>query len=262
MRNSVFLAMIGGLVMAGCATAPVTSGPAPRQQTAPPAPAAPAVPQPTILSLLIGEDLASDSTAIMGIVSGTREHCGLDWQQGFVAYIQEAQRLGLPAGPVADDHGFYAAQTKAQLAQADYQCSTADTDELQGIRVNVVVPEAARAPAEPELPAPPSRKPAPAAETPEPETAPTTILQALIPADLADDREAVMGIVSGVRQYCGLDWETGYRGFLERTAARDGDVEAAALGHDFYLEQAITRLADADYTCAQADIDQLNSLGF
>lgn len=86
-----------------------------------------------LLTSLVSDTVMGDDVALMGLLSGTREYCGLDWQPGFVAFINIANGQGLSLEKVADDHGYYSGAAKRALTEAAYECSEQDFIELRAI---------------------------------------------------------------------------------------------------------------------------------
>lgn len=82
---------------------------------------------------LVSESIMNDDVALMGLLSGSRTYCGLDWQPGFVTFINLANRQGLNLERVADDHGYYMGAAKRALEAAEYECSEQDMIDLRAI---------------------------------------------------------------------------------------------------------------------------------
>lgn len=86
-----------------------------------------------LVQSLVSESIAGDDVAIMGVVSGARAYCELDWQPGFVSLINIANRQGLDVGDVADEHGYYLGATRRALAVSEYTCIDEDRVQLRAI---------------------------------------------------------------------------------------------------------------------------------
>lgn len=86
-----------------------------------------------LIQSLVSESIAGDDVAIMGVVSGARAYCELDWQPGFVSLINIANRQGLDVGVVADEHGYYLGATRRALVAAEYTCLDEDLVQLRAI---------------------------------------------------------------------------------------------------------------------------------
>ncbi|MFC6198488.1 hypothetical protein [Ponticaulis profundi] len=86
-----------------------------------------------LLSSLIGDTIVNDDVAKMGVVSGARRYCDIDWQQGFVTFIQLASEQNLILERVADDHGYYMGVANLSLKNAEYECSEQDFVDLRAI---------------------------------------------------------------------------------------------------------------------------------
>jgi hypothetical protein len=86
-----------------------------------------------LVSSLVSESVMNDDVALMGLLSGARAYCGLDWQPGFVTFINLANNQKLNLGTVADDHGYYLGAAKRALEEAEYECTEQDYIELRAI---------------------------------------------------------------------------------------------------------------------------------
>lgn len=86
-----------------------------------------------LVSSLVSDSVMNDDVALMGILSGARAQCGLDWQPGFVAFINIANGQRLNLGRVADDHGYYMGSAKRALEEAEYKCTEQDLIDLRQI---------------------------------------------------------------------------------------------------------------------------------
>lgn len=86
-----------------------------------------------LVASLVSESVMNDDVALMGLVSGARAYCGLDWQPGFVTFINLANNQNLNLGTVADDHGYYLGAAKRALEAAEYECTEQDYIELRAI---------------------------------------------------------------------------------------------------------------------------------
>ncbi len=156
-----FTAILAPLALVACQTVAepqpvpepppvVEAEPAPVEETAPPpAPEAPAPVEETapveakqtyvqyrksaLVSALVSESIMNDDVALMGILSGARAYCGLDWQPGFVTFINLANRQGLVLETVAEDHGFYLGAARRALTDAEYKCNQQDLVDLRAI---------------------------------------------------------------------------------------------------------------------------------
>lgn len=81
--------------------------------------------------ILISQELMYDDVAIMGIISGARKFCGLNWEPGFVEFILLANQNGYDLGTIADEHGLYMGGATKNLRASGYQCVEED---LVGLR--------------------------------------------------------------------------------------------------------------------------------
>lgn len=82
---------------------------------------------------LVSESVMNDDVALMGLLSGARIYCGLDWQPGFVSFVNLANRQGLNLERVADDHGYYMGAAYRALKAAEHTCSDDDLVDLRAI---------------------------------------------------------------------------------------------------------------------------------
>ncbi len=87
---------------------------------------------PLIWSLL-SDQLRNDDVAIMGIVSGARSYCGMNWQQGFAQFIQIAAQNGWDVTAIAEEHGRFMGGARRSLQEAGYQCNANDIGALEAI---------------------------------------------------------------------------------------------------------------------------------
>ena len=78
-------------------------------------------------------DDEDDDVAIMGIVSGARSYCGLNWQQGFAQFIQIAAQNGWDVTAIAEEHGRFMGGARRSLQEAGYQCNANDLQTLEAI---------------------------------------------------------------------------------------------------------------------------------
>ena len=82
---------------------------------------------------LLSEELLNDDVAIMGIISGARKYCGLNWEPGFVEFIQIANRNGYDLGVIAEEHGLFMGGATKNLRASGYQCIDEDLVGLRAI---------------------------------------------------------------------------------------------------------------------------------
>ena len=82
---------------------------------------------------LLSDQLRNDDIAIMGIVSGARSYCGLNWQQGFAQFIQIAAQNGWDVNAVADEHGRFMGGARRSLMESGYSCNANDLETLEAI---------------------------------------------------------------------------------------------------------------------------------
>ena len=82
---------------------------------------------------LLSDQLRNDDVAIMGVVSGARSYCGLNWQQGFAQFIQIAAQNGWDVTAIAEEHGRFMGGARRSLQEAGYQCNANDLQTLEAI---------------------------------------------------------------------------------------------------------------------------------
>jgi len=86
-----------------------------------------------LVSVLVSDEIATDDIAIMGIVSGARKFCGLNWEPGFVDFIMIANQNGWDLDMIADEHGFFMGGATKSLRDSGYQCIDDDLVALRAI---------------------------------------------------------------------------------------------------------------------------------
>ena len=82
---------------------------------------------------LLSQELLNDDVAIMGVISGARKYCGLNWEPGFVEFIQLANRNGYDLGVIAEEHGLFMGGATKNLRASGYQCIDEDLVGLRAI---------------------------------------------------------------------------------------------------------------------------------
>lgn len=86
-----------------------------------------------LIRSLVSDNLKNDDVAIMGIISGARKYCGLNWEPGFVGFIDIANSQRMDLQTIASDHGFFLGSATKSLRAADYKCVDEDLVSLRAI---------------------------------------------------------------------------------------------------------------------------------
>lgn len=86
-----------------------------------------------MLQALISDDIRTNSVAVMGVLSGARQYCNLNWRNGFITFIQSLAESGEDVGAASDTHGIYSGVALQNLKKANYQCTAQDVASLQTI---------------------------------------------------------------------------------------------------------------------------------
>lgn len=89
--------------------------------------------QSQLARILLSDELATDDVAIMGIVSGARRFCGMNWEPGFVEFILLANQNGYDLPTIADEHGLYMGGATKNLRESGYVCVEEDRVGLRTI---------------------------------------------------------------------------------------------------------------------------------
>lgn len=89
--------------------------------------------QSELARVLVSEELSLDDVAIMGIVSGARKFCGMNWEPGFVEFILLANQNGYDLGEIADEHGLFMGGATRSLRESGYVCIEEDRVGLRTI---------------------------------------------------------------------------------------------------------------------------------
>lgn len=88
----------------------------------------------------------------------------------------------------------------------------------------------------------------------------SALVKSLISDKIKNDDVAVMGIISGARKYCGLNWEPGFVGFIDIANSQKMDLQTIATDHGTFLGSATKSLRDAGYTCVEEDLVSLRAI--
>ena len=86
-----------------------------------------------LVQVLLSEELRSDDVAIMGIISGARQACNLNWEPGFVDFILIANQNGYDLSQIASEHGLYMGAATKHVRDSGYQCVDEDRLALRAI---------------------------------------------------------------------------------------------------------------------------------
>ncbi|MAP94296.1 MAG: hypothetical protein CMK07_05035 [Ponticaulis sp.] len=86
-----------------------------------------------LIKVLLSDELAGDDVAIMGLISGARKFCQINWEPGFVDFILLANANGYDVGVIADQHGWFMGAATKNLRESGYQCVDEDMVALRAI---------------------------------------------------------------------------------------------------------------------------------
>ncbi|GEM_PF-6998775 len=86
-----------------------------------------------LVQILLSEELRTDDVAIMGIISGARKVCDLNWEPGFVDFILIANQNGYDLSQIAAEHGLYMGAATKNVRASGYQCVDEDRAALRAI---------------------------------------------------------------------------------------------------------------------------------